>query len=64
MLIIEIHVDTIENADAPSSTNKKRSDERSTRANLKSKTTGNRFWNAIKLSIPGSLISQNKIKDE
>jgi hypothetical protein len=58
MLIIEIHVDTIE--ESKPSTRKKREDERLNKASDKSKNTGNRFWNAIKLSIPGSLIPQDK----
>ena len=63
MLIIEIHVDTVE--DANPSTRKIREDEGSrpsspTKANEKSKHTGNRFWNAIKLSFPGSLKPQDK----
>jgi len=62
MLIIEIHVDTIESADAPPSTRPKREDERPKRASKDLKITGNRFWNAIKVSIPGSLIPQNKEK--
>jgi hypothetical protein len=60
MLIIEIHVDTIENTETSPSTRIKREDERPTRASQKSRTTGNRFWKAIKLSIPGSLIPQNR----
>ena len=60
MLIIEIHVDTIEDTEKSSSTTIKRVDERPTRADQKSNTTGNRFWNAIKVSFPGSLIPQNK----
>ena len=64
MLIIEIHVDTIESADTPPSTRAKREVERSKGASQKLKPTGNRYWNAIKLSIPGSLLPQNKTKDE
>ena len=60
MLIIEIHVDTIENTEISPSTRTKREDERPTQASQKPVATGNRFWKAIKLSIPGSLISQNK----
>jgi hypothetical protein len=58
MLIIEIHVDTIE--ESKPSTRIKREDERPKKASDKTKTTGNRFWNAIKLSIPGSLIPQDE----
>ena len=63
MLIIEIHVDTIEESNP--STRKKREDEGSKlsspkRASHKSKHTGNRFLKAIKLSFPGSLIPQDK----
>ena len=58
MLIIEIHVDTIEESN--SSTRKKRKDERPTRASHKSKNTGNRLWKAINLRFPGSLIPQDK----
>lgn len=64
MLIIEIHVDTIENAEMSPSTQPKREDERPTGASHKPKTTGNRFWKAIKVSIPGSLKQQNKTRDE
>ncbi len=64
MLIIEIHVDTIENAETSQSTQPKREDERSEKVKNNPITTGNRFWNAIKVSIPGSLIQQNKAKDE
>ena len=60
MLIIEIHVDTIENAEKSPSTQPKREDERTTKVKNNPITTGNRFWNAIKLSIPGSLIPQDK----
>ena len=60
MLIIEIHVDTIEESNP--STRKQREDERRKKAGEKTHTTGNRFWNAIKLSIPGSLIPQDKNK--
>jgi hypothetical protein len=60
MLIIEIHVDTIENPETSPSTRKKREDERPKKAGQKQTTTGNRFWDAIKLSIPGSLIKQNE----
>ena len=59
MLIIEIHVDTVE--DANPSTRKIREDEGSRPSSpTKSKHTGNRFWNAIKLSFPGSLKPQDK----
>ena len=58
MLIIEIHVDTIE--ESKPSTRMKREDERPKKPRDKTKTTGNRFWNAIKLSIPGSLIPQDE----
>ena len=61
MLIIEIHVDTIENAETSPSTRKNREQgKRPTKASQIQNTAGNRFWNAIKLSIPGSLIPQNK----
>jgi hypothetical protein len=60
MLIIEIHVDTIEYDEKSPSTRKKRGDERPTGASQQQKTAGNRFWDAIKLSIPGSLITQNE----
>ena len=60
MLIIEIHVDTIEETN-PSTQPK--ADEGSKRASKKSPTAGNRVWNAI-ISIPGSLIPQSKTKDE
>lgn len=67
MLIIEIHVDTIESVDSANadntspSTHSKREDERLKKAGYLSKiTTDDRFWKAIKLSIPGSLMSQSK----
>ena len=60
MLIIEIHVDTIENTEKSPSTQKNREGERPTRAGQKSKTPGNRFWKAINLSFPGSQKHQNK----
>jgi hypothetical protein len=60
MLIIEIHVDTIENEDSSPSTHTKREDERPTEARKRIKHTGNRFWESIKVSIPGSLKSKNK----
>ena len=58
MLIIEIHVDTIE--ESKPSTQNKREDERQNKASSKSKNKGSRFWKAIKLSIPGSLIPQDE----
>ena len=58
MLIIEIHVETIEESNP--STRKKREDERPKRAINKTKNTSNRFWKAIKLSFPGSLIPHDK----
>ena len=54
MLIIEIHVDTIENTESAASTQLKREDERLTKVKKESNSKGNRFWNAIKVSIPGS----------
>ncbi|HBX68756.1 MAG TPA: hypothetical protein DEH25_05080 [Chloroflexi bacterium] len=62
MLIIEIHVETIEETNP--STQHQRADEGPKRVNKKSTNTGNRFWNAIKLSIPGSLNQQNNTRDE
>ena len=64
MIIIEIHVDTIENADTSPSTQTKREDERPAMAKHNPITTGNRFWNAIKVSIPGSLVQKNNKRDE
>ena len=64
MLIIEIHVDTIENEDSSPSTHTKREDERPTKARKTIKNTGNRFWEVIKVSIPGSLTPNNKTRDE
>jgi hypothetical protein len=64
MLIIEIHVDTIENAEPAASTQLKREDERLKKVNNKSISTGSRFWNAIKVSIPGSLVQKRKMEDE
>jgi hypothetical protein len=68
MLIIEIHVDTVE--ETKPSTRKQRADEAPKpgapkrgapkRAKNKSKHTGNRFWKAINLNFPGSLIPQDK----
>ena len=63
MLIIEIHVDTVENAE-PASTQLNREDERLTKVNKNSSSMGNRFWNAIKVSIPGSLVQKRKMEDE
>ena len=63
MLIIEIHVDTVENAE-PASTQLNREDERLTKVNKNSSSMGNRFWNAIKVSIPGSLVQKRKLEDE
>ena len=62
MLIIEIHVDTIENAETSPSTRKEREGEQPKRTGQKSKTAGNRFWKAINLRFPGSLIPQDKDK--
>jgi hypothetical protein len=64
MLIIEIHVDTIENAEPAASTQLKREDESLIKVKKESNSTGNRFWNAIKVSIPGSLIQKRKVEDE
>jgi hypothetical protein len=64
MLIIEIHVDTVENAEPAASTQRKREDERLKKVNNNSNSTGNRFWNAIKVSIPGSLVQKRKMEDE
>ena len=64
MLIIEIHVDTVENAEPAASTQLKREDERLTKVLKNSSITGNRFWNAIKVSIPGSLVQKRKMEDE
>ena len=63
MLIIEIHVDTVE--ESKPSTRKQREGEGPERggpkrAKNKSKQTGNRFWKAINLNFPGSLIPQDK----
>ena len=63
MLIIEIHVDTVEETNP--STRKQRADkgpERGSpnRARNKSKHTGSRLWKAINLNFPGSLIQQDK----
>lgn len=63
MLIIEIHVDTVEESNP--STRKKREDKSpergsSRRAKQKSKHTGNRIWKAINLNFPGSLKQQDK----
>jgi hypothetical protein len=63
MLIIEIHVDTVE--ESKTSTRNKREDKAPKRggpkrATNKSKHTGNRLWKAINLNFPGSLISQDK----
>ena len=58
MLIIEIHVETIENTDTIPSTHKKREDERPTRASQKSNIIGNRFWKIATLRFPGSLIQK------
>ena len=63
MLIIEIHVDTVENAE-PASTQLNREDERLTKVNKNSSSMGNRFWYAIKVSIPGSLVQKRKLEDE
>jgi hypothetical protein len=60
MLIIDIHVDTVE--DTNPSTRKIREDERPKRVKNSSKKTENRFWNAIKLSFPDSLIPQDENK--
>ena len=60
MLIIEIHVDTIENAEVSPSTQPKREDERPTRASQKPINTGNRLWKAINLRFPGSLTPKDK----
>ena len=65
MLIIEIHVDTVENAEQAASTQlKQREDERLKKGNNNPNRTGNRFWNAIKVSIPGSLVQKRKMEDE
>lgn len=64
MIIIEIHVDTIENAETSPSTQPKREDERSAKANHNLLTTGTRLWDAIKMSFPGSLLLNNKTRDE
>jgi hypothetical protein len=64
MLLIEIHVETIENAETPSSTQEKRGDERPIRVRQKQNTISNRLWNAVKMSIPGSLKRRNITRDE
>ena len=61
MLIIEIHVETIEETNP--STHHERADEGPKRGHKNSRNTGHRLWNAI-ISIPGSLIPQNNTKDE
>jgi hypothetical protein len=61
MLIIEIHVDTIEES-KPSTPNA--ADGRPKRVNKKSKNTGNRFWNTIRFSSHGSLIHKENNKNE
>ena len=63
MLIIEIHVDTIEDKKI-SSTDKKREEVRPTRVNKRTKSPSNRFWDSLKLSIPGSLKKEDKNTDE
>jgi hypothetical protein len=60
MLIIEIHVDTIENSETNSSTSTRWQDEHPTRVNQKTKNIGNRFWKAININFPGSLKTKNK----
>ena len=65
MLIIEIHVDTVENAEPAASTQvKQREDDRLKKGKNNSSSTGNRFWNAIKVSIPCSLVQKRKMEDE
>ena len=60
MLIIEIHVDTIENAEASPSTRQKREAERPKRASDHSQIAGSRLWKAIKHRAPGYLIQFHK----
>jgi len=62
MLIIEIHAETIEESN--SSTHPKWEDEHNKKTNKNLRTSRSRFWEAIKLSIPGSLITQNTKNDE
>ena len=58
MLIIEIHVDTIEETN--SSTRTRREDERPNRADDKTQTGGSRIWKAFKHRVPGYLIQYHK----
>jgi hypothetical protein len=60
MLIIEIHVDTIENPETNPSTQTKREDERQVKAENQIINHGNRFWKAVKISFPDFLAKQNK----
>ena len=60
MLIIEIHVETIENSDAHPSTAEKRSDEEPKRGSDKSNSPGSRFWKTFKHRVPGYLIQYHK----
>ena len=66
MLIIEIHVDTIEESNSSTSKTVDESSLRSSpkRATQKKNNEGSRFWNTIRFSFPGSLIQKENHKDE
>jgi len=65
MLIIDIHVDTIENEKNPTSTSTKPVDGKQTKVKRKSILRNTGFWKTIKVSFPGPLNQQeDKNKSE